>query len=133
LSDLVGRLEGMGRRAQRRRQTTTGPATPRPAGIAVPAPRSAAPAASPATARPTVAAASDEVSLARLGDLVAARRLLEGEIGVLVDALAADSVGWPAIAGVLGVSRQAARQAHHRRRPAGSSPAAGSSAAASTR
>jgi hypothetical protein len=71
------------------------------------------------------------VSLDRLGDLVAARRLLEGEIGVLVDALATAGVGWPAIAGVLGVSRQAARQAHNRRR-VGSSPVAGSSAAAST-
>jgi hypothetical protein len=131
----------MGRRAQRRRQTTTGPAStgqgtrpPAP----VPAPRSANPDASPATTRPGVSAASDEVSLARLGDLAAARRLLEGEIGVLIDALAADGTGWPAIAAVLGVSRQAARQAHQRRRTqhqdrAGSSPAAGSSAAASTR
>jgi hypothetical protein len=74
-----------------------------------------------------VAAASGEVSLARLGDLVSARRLIEAEIGVLADALAATGTTWPAIAAVLGVSRQAARQGHQRRQ-AGSSPAAGPSA-----
>ena len=58
-------------------------------------------------------------------------RLLEGEIGVLVDALAAAGTSWPAIAGLFGGSRQAARQAHNRPR-AGSSPVAGSSAVAST-
>ena len=54
--------------------------------------------------------------LVRLDELVQARRQVEEQIDAQVDRLAAADVTWPAIADVLGVSRQAARQAHVRRR-----------------
>jgi len=54
--------------------------------------------------------------LARLEELVQARRQIEVQIDGQVDNLAAAGVSWPVLADVLGVSRQAVRQAHVRRR-----------------
>ena len=59
--------------------------------------------------------------LVRLDELVRARRQVEEQIAAQVDDLAAAGTSWPVIAEVLGVSRQAARQAHYRRHSASSS------------
>ena len=53
--------------------------------------------------------------LDRLAELVAQHRRLNGQIAGQVDGLAAAGTSWPAIAQALGVSRQAAHQAHTRR------------------
>jgi hypothetical protein len=60
-------------------------------------------------------AAAGREGLARLDELVQTRRQVEELIAAQVDDLAAAAVSWPSIADVLGVSRQAARQAHTRR------------------
>ena len=56
--------------------------------------------------------------LARLDELVQARRQIEEQIDGQVGNLAAAGFSWPVLADVLGVSRQAVRQAHVRRRAA---------------
>jgi hypothetical protein len=61
-------------------------------------------------------AATGREGLAHLDELVQARRHVEEQIEAHVADLAAAGVPWPAIADVLGVSRQAVRQAHLRRR-----------------
>ena len=53
--------------------------------------------------------------LARLAELTTAAQRLNAQITEQVDALAAAATPWPAIAQALGVSRQAAHQAHIRR------------------
>ena len=53
--------------------------------------------------------------LARLTELTTAAQRLKAQITEQVDALAAAATSWPAIAQALGVSRQAAHQAHIRR------------------
>ena len=75
----------------------------------VPAPRRAT---DPAPISPAPVA---EVGLDQLAQLVVEEQRLKEELAALVDRLAASGVGWPVIAAVLGVSRQAARQAHRRR------------------
>jgi hypothetical protein len=47
--------------------------------------------------------------------LVREHRRISAELDVEIDRLVNADVGWPIIAGVLGVSRQAARQRHERR------------------
>lgn len=56
-----------------------------------------------------------ETPLGVLAELVTARREVEEMVAAQVDVLAAAGTPWPVIAQVLGVSRQAARQAHQRR------------------
>jgi hypothetical protein len=92
----------MGRRQRRRdRQTrqrvlpTTTVATPPP---------------STQTAKPP-----SPPELDRLRHLVDQARRLREDLDGELDRLAAAGVGWPAIAAVLGVSRQAVRQRHARR------------------
>jgi hypothetical protein len=68
------------------------------------------------TAAEETTAATGREGLAHLDGLVQARRQVEEQIEAHVADLAAAGVPWPAIADVLGVSRQAVRQAHLRRR-----------------
>jgi hypothetical protein len=67
----------------------------------------------PATTDPR-RSAKDEAT-ARLKRLVDQRAVIEREIDAEVERLAGWGFGWPAIAGALGVTRQAARQRHIRR------------------
>jgi hypothetical protein len=85
----------------------------------VPAPRQAT---DPGSAS---AALVVEVGLGRLAQLVVEEQRLKEERAELVEDLAESGVGWPAIASALGMSRQAARQAHLRRHTlAGATPRA---------
>lgn len=114
MSVPAGTVADMGKRARnrRRRQTQAAPA----------------PAARQALRQPVLSNPGNTQAdgLEQLGKLVEARRTVNEAIAAQVDDLAAAGVSWPVIADVLGVSRQAARQAHARRHATTSQrPAAG--------
>ena len=114
LSVRPGTVPDVGKRARQRRRNHAHRTRPQPAQQPTRQPAlSGGPQSTTSTSGP------DE--LLRLDELVQARRQVEEQIAARVDDLAAAGTSRPVIAEVLGVSRQAARQAHHRRHSAGSS------------
>lgn len=109
LSVWDGTVPDVGKRARQRRRHQARQTRPPPSRQS-PRQHVLSPAAQERTA------ANGREGLAHLDELVQTRRRVEEQIDAHVEDLAAAGVSWPAIADVLGVSRQAARQAHLRRR-----------------
>lgn len=130
-----GSRRGKIRRVPRRKSRRSIP-TPRrwePIAATTPEAVEAPPLPSPAQAiqQPDLAADAPNGELGRLARLIGEHRRISAELDMEIDRLVNADVGWPVIASVLGVSRQAARQRHERRVRAALLAAFGSGASAS--
>ena len=108
-------MAGMGRRQRRRERQARQHALPTPATSSTTTPAPTPPAPSPVASQRTAGKRVAPRNLDRLAHLVEDERRLRKAIDVEVDRLTAAGMGWPVIAAVLGVSRQAARQRQQRR------------------